>query len=326
MKKTRRSFVVAACLLACTAMALGEATGSFSRTLQISGTPDVEVSTGSGNITVHAGSSNSISINARIKANDQWFGGGNLSAEEKIKRIESNPPISQSGNLVTIGRINDSDLRRNVSISYDVTLPASSHLRTESGSGDVNVDGVTGPARLQTGSGNVTAKNLGEDVRIATGSGDVHIDRSKGPVRVNTGSGTVEASGIGGAFYAETGSGDITLHQEASGTVVAHTGSGNVRLHDLNGGLDAHSGSGDIEADGDARNDWTVHTGSGNIDLKLPSKAAFTLDARSSSGEVTVNHPITLQGAIKRNQVQGKVGQGGPLLHLQTSSGEIRVN
>jgi DUF4097 and DUF4098 domain-containing protein YvlB len=324
MRMAKQSFVVLFALL-CSTILMAEQTGSFSKTLQVSGTPDVEISTGSGNITVRTGGSGSVVINAKIQASDQWFGGG-MPASEKVKRLETNPPVTQSGNMIIIGRISDPDLRRNVSISYDVTLPASTHLRTETGSGDQSIDSVTGAVRMSAGSGNVVAKNLGDELRISTGSGDIRVDRAKGPVRINAGSGTVDASGIGGAFYAETGSGDITLRQEAPGTVMAHTGSGNVRLRNINGGLDAHSGSGDIEAEGVAKNDWTVRSGSGNIDLKLPSKSAFTVDARASSGSIEVNHPITVQGIQKRNRVQGKVGEGGPLLNLETGSGEIRVN
>src|SRR3954469_13987420 len=314
MKVATRFYSIALLIIACSCTLLAEQTGSFNKKLQVSGLADVEISTGSGNITVRSGSGSSVVINAKITATDQWFGGGNLSASEKIKRIESNPPVTQSGNLIVIGRLNDPDLRRNVSISYEVTLPAASRVRSESGSGDVSMDGVNGSVKMSTGSGNVTGKNLGDEVRISTGSGDIRIDRAKGPVRVNAGSGTVEASGIGGAFYAETGSGDISLRQEASGTVMARTGSGNVRLHNVKGGLEAHSGSGDIEAEGEAKNDWTVESGSGNIGLKLLSKAAFTVDARTSSGSIEVNHQITMQGVQKKNHLQGKVGQGGPLL------------
>src|SRR4051794_21855256 len=94
------------------------AEGSFFRPLTVSGTPDVEINTGSGNITVHSGNATSIVVNARIDASDSWFGGG-LSASEKVKRIEANPPISQSGSVIKIGRIEDRELRNNVSISYD---------------------------------------------------------------------------------------------------------------------------------------------------------------------------------------------------------------
>jgi DUF4097 and DUF4098 domain-containing protein YvlB len=326
MKIVNRSFLALSVLLACSSALLAESTGSFTKTLQVSGTPDIEISTGSGDITVHTGGGSTIFISARIKASDQWFGGGSLSAAEKVKRIESNPPVSQNGSMVSIGRIIEPDLRRNVSISYDVTVPASSRVRSESGSGNVSIEGVSGAVKMNSGSGNITGKRLGDEVRISTGSGDIRLDGAKGPVRANAGSGNVEASGIGGAFYGETGSGDITLRQEAAGTVVAKTGSGNVRLHNINGGLEAHSGSGDIEIEGQAKRDWTVESGSGNIELKLPSNAAFSVDARASSGSVEVNHPITVQGAVKKNRIQGRVGEGGPLLNLQSGSGEIRVN
>src|SRR6266481_5011879 len=105
-----------------------DANGSFSRTLTVSGTPDVEITTGSGNITVHSGNATSVIVQAKIHASDSWFGGGS-SAAEKVKRIESNPPISQSGSVIKIGRIEDRDLRNNVSISYDVTMPNTSRLR-----------------------------------------------------------------------------------------------------------------------------------------------------------------------------------------------------
>src|SRR5262245_17077742 len=74
------------------------ATGHFERTLQVSGAVDLEVTSGSGNITVHTGGSNTVSVSAKIHAsNSSWlFGGGD--AEDRIRRIEQHPPIEQQGN------------------------------------------------------------------------------------------------------------------------------------------------------------------------------------------------------------------------------------
>jgi len=301
-----------------------EVRGSFTRTLTVSGAPDVEITTGSGEINVHSGSGTSIVVNARISASDSWFGGG-LSAAEKVKRIESNPPISQTGSVIKIGRIEDRELRNNVSISYDVTLPNTSRLHTETGSGDQTIQDVQGPLRASSGSGSIRASKIGGETRLNTGSGDIKLDGVKGSVYANAGSGNIVANGIAGGFYGETGSGDVTLVQDATGHVQAKTGSGHVNLKNVKGGLEARSGSGTVEAQGEAKGDWDIHTGSGDIVLRLPSQAAFNVDARSNSGGVTVNHPITVQGAVKKNQVQGKVGAGGPLLSLQTGSGEIRI-
>jgi DUF4097 and DUF4098 domain-containing protein YvlB len=301
-----------------------DANGSFSRTLTVSGAPDVEITTGSGDITVHSGNATSVIVQAKIHASDSWFGGG-ASASEKVKRIESNPPISQSGSVIKIGRIEDRDLRNNVSISYDVTMPNTSRLRTETGSGDQKIEDIQGPLRASAGSGNITANRISGEVRVNTGSGDIKLETVKGSVYANAGSGNINANGIAGGFYSETGSGDVTLVQDATGHVVAKTGSGHVNLKNVKGGVEARTGSGGVEAQGEAKGDWDIHTGSGDIVLHLPSQAAFNVDARSNSGDVTVNHPITVQGSVKKNQVQGKVGNGGPLLSLQTGSGEIRI-
>lgn len=302
-----------------------DAKGGFTKTLTVTGPADVDVSTGSGNVTINPGSGNTLTIRATITANDRWFGSESLSAAEKVRRLEQNPPVVQNGNSITIGKIEERELRNNVSISYDITLPAASKVRSQTGSGDQYVSGVNGTVRLSAGSGNVTAKEIGDEARISTGSGDIRLNNIKGRVYASAGSGTVEAYGIGGGFVGETGSGDIRYEQTAPGSVTAKTGSGNVTLRGVKGGLEAHTGSGDIDAEGDVKADWQAHTGSGNISLRLPKGAAFDVDARSSSGSVTVDHPVTMQGAMKRNRIQGKVGAGGMLVSVESGSGDIHI-
>jgi DUF4097 and DUF4098 domain-containing protein YvlB len=302
-----------------------DAKGGFTKTLKVTGSADVDVSTGSGNITITTGDATTVSIRATITANDRWFGTDSLSAAEKVKRIENNPPVEQSGNVITIGKIQDRELRNNVSITYDITLPASSKVRAQTGSGDQYITGVNGTVKLSTGSGNVNARQIGDETRVSTGSGDIKVESIKGRVYASAGSGNVQAWGVAGGFVGETGSGDITYEQTAPGSVTAKTGSGNITLKNVTGGLEAHTGSGDINADGDVKADWQAHSGSGNISLRLPKDAAFNLDARSSSGTVSVDHPVTVQGSMKPNRILGKVGAGGVLVSLESGSGDIRV-
>jgi len=42
----------------------------------------------------------------------------------EVRMIEQDPPVKQNGNSITIGHIDDRELRRNVSISYEVTVPS----------------------------------------------------------------------------------------------------------------------------------------------------------------------------------------------------------
>jgi DUF4097 and DUF4098 domain-containing protein YvlB len=312
-------------LVCCAPLAFAEATGSFSKTLNVSGKPDVEIQTGSGNITVRVGSANTVQVNARIKASENWFDSG-MSASERVKRIEQDPPMKQNGNMITIGRIEDRELRNHISISYEVTVPAGSSINSRTGSGDQEISGVNGALRASTGSGNIHASGVGGDPRLETGSGDVKIDSVKGRLYARTGSGNITARGVEGGLNAETGSGDIEYYQTAAGAVLAHTGSGNIRLHDVKGGVEAHTGSGDVDINGEATSAWDVETGSGNLNLRLPQNATFDLRAQSSSGSIQMNRPVTVQGIMKRNRVEGKVGNGGPLLSLHTGSGDIRID
>lgn len=301
------------------------ATGHFERTMQVSGTVDLEVYSGSGNINVHTGGNGTVAVTARIHgSNSSWlFGGGDV--EDRIRRIEQHPPIEQNGNFIRIGKFEDRELQRNISIDYDVTVPAQTKLNSQTGSGDQTISGVQLAATAKTGSGNITAENLGADAHISSGSGDLKIHSVKGTLRADTGSGNIRAEGVGGEIVATTGSGDVEMHQVAAGDVRVETGSGNVRLYNVKGGLRAETGSGDIHAEGEATHDWRLGAGSGNITLRLPSSASFNLDARTSSGTLRVNHPVTMQGAMSHTHIQGKVGTGGVLLDMHTGSGDIEI-
>ncbi|MBV9073241.1 MAG: DUF4097 family beta strand repeat protein [Acidobacteria bacterium] len=305
--------------------ALASAEGSFDRTLKVSGHVDLQIESGSGNITVHPGDSGSVIVHAHIKASDSWFSGGGLSADERVKRLEQNPPIEQSGNSIHIGHIPDEALR-NVSITYDVSAPKDTSLESRTGSGDERISDINGPVRSSSGSGNLTISGIGSEVRANAGSGDLTISDVRGHTYTETGSGNIRATGIAGGFEARAGSGDITFEQTAAGSVRVHTGSGNIRLQNLSGGVEADAGSGDVEVQGKMDSDWRIHTGSGEVEVKLPSDAKFNIRAHSSSGEVRVNHPVTMQGALKRNHIEGTVNGGGTMLDIVTGSGGIRVN
>jgi DUF4097 and DUF4098 domain-containing protein YvlB len=147
----------------------------------------------------------------------------------------------------------------------------------------------------------------------------------QGNLRAKTGSGSIHATGIAGGLEADTGSGSIHLEQTAPGAVKAQTGSGDIELRGVRGSVDAQTGSGGIDADGDPTGTWNVHTGSGTVHIRFPASASYDLDAESSSGSVTVNQPITVQGTVGKKQVRGKVRGGGVPVQVRTGSGSVEI-
>jgi DUF4097 and DUF4098 domain-containing protein YvlB len=326
--KSIKFLALAICVFALAVLPLNAATtGHFERTLQVNGTVELEVSSGSGNINVHQGAAGTVSVSARIHGNNgtSWlFGSGNI--DERIHKIEQNPPIVQTGNNIRIGRIEDRDLTRNISIDYDVTVPPQTRLNSHTGSGDQTISGLQLPMTAKTGSGNVTVEHIAAETRVSSGSGDLKINSVKGILYAETGSGNIHAEDIAGDVFVNTGSGDVEVRQSAGGSVKAQTGSGNIRLHGVKGGLRADAGSGDIQAEGEPISDWRLGAGSGNITLKVPTQASFNIDARTSSGSLKMNsHQVTTQGTLAKNHIQGKVGNGGVLLDIHTGSGDIEL-
>lgn len=265
------------------------ADASFDRTLNVSGAPNVSVSTGSGNVHLHPGSATQVHIVAHLHSNHGWMSGGGGDVDSRIQQIVNNPPIVQSGNDITIGERHNNDLYRNISIDYDISLPTSSNITATSGSGDVEIQNVGATLKAQTGSGNVNA------------------------------------TGIQGTATLGTGSGNITLQQTGPGDVKAETGSGNIKLQGLAGALKASTGSGDIEAAGQPTSDWRLSTGSGSVRLMVGNGAHFNFDAETGSGSINVSQPITMQGSLNRHHVSGVVNGGGPVIKVGTGSGDIQV-
>jgi hypothetical protein len=322
-----------ATLLAVTLLAAGPAVwaldsrvaGHFDRTLQVNGAVDLDVETGSGSITVRAGSAGTVQIHATISVNDSWHSRGDKDAEQRVHELETNPPVEQNGNTIRVGHVDNHDLTHNISIRYEITVPAETRLRSQTGSGNQTVEGITGPLDASTGSGDLRVTHIGGEVRARTGSGGIELDSVQGNTRASTGSGSIRALGIGGGLVASTGSGDVKLEQTAAGDVEVETGSGEVELNGIKGAARVNTGSGSIHAQGEPTGEWRLRTGSGDLTVRVPEQTAFDLEAHTSSGHIESSHPITVQGTISPRDLRGKVRGGGVLLSLQTSSGSIEI-
>ncbi len=285
--------------------AIASSEGHFDRTLTVSGPVSLTVATGSGEIHVSPGDTNSVVVHARVRAGG-WFSGG--SADDRVKQIVDNPPIEQSGNVIRIGKNQDWHWGNNISIDYEVTTPRQTSLNASTGSGGVRANGLTG------------------DFKATSGSGDLNIDAMTGYGNVSTGSGSIHMKDLSGAAKLDTGSGDIELTQSTRADAQARTGSGTIRIRNAQNGVRAHTGSGDLEVSGTPNAEWHLETGSGSIDVSPTSGSKFTLNASSGSGGIHSDQPLTMQGSLDKHHVQGTVNGGGPTVYVETGSGSVHIH
>jgi putative adhesin len=299
----KRSSVVLVGLLFLPLLGWARSEGHFDRTLQVSGAVALDVSTGSGDIMVKTGSSNQVVIHGRVRRSNTWVFGD----DSAVQKVESNPPIEQSGSSIRLGYNLPDDVKRHISIDYEVTVPPDTALQAHSGSGNIAVAGVRSQVEAQTGSGDVRLSDIGSKVHAQTGSGNIHAETVAAP------------------FWAQTGSGDIEAYLTGSGDVDVHTGSGTIRVRGINGGVRARAGSGNVETDGAVAGPWQLHSGSGNIALAVGAGNGFNLDVHTSSGSIHSDLPIAVQGSFGRHQLKGIVKGGGPEVDVSTGSGDVEI-
>jgi hypothetical protein len=286
---TIKVFASTAATLVLAATTAFAADSNFDRTLNVSGPPNVSVSTASGYIHLNPGSDSQVHIVAHLRSSHGWMSSGGGDVDSRIQQIVNNPPIIQNGNDIIVGpEHRNGDLYRNINIDYEITLPKASGISATTGSGDVQI------------------QDVGATIKAQSGSGSVRVHGVQGPSTLGT------------------GSGDIELQQVGPGDVKAETGSGSVRLQGVAGALKASTGSGDIEAQGQPTSDWKVSTGSGSVRLVV-GNARFNLDADTGSGSINVSQPLTMQGSLNRHHVSGVVNGGGPTIHIGTGSGDIQI-
>jgi len=284
------------------------AKGSFEQTLNVDDAILLDVTTGSGSIDIRTGTSGKVEIIGHIKVGTSLFRRSAESASELVEQLEANPPIELEDGQLRVGYLKGRTFKRNISISYEITVPADTRVKTNTGSGSQTISGVA------------------EILEADSGSGSVNVADISGAVAANTGSGSIRAEGVGGAFIGDTGSGSIYLEQTAPGDVKASTGSGKIELHNIEGALHARAGSGRIQVDGQQDGTWDLDTGSGSVQIDLPADAAFELDVESGSGSIVVDHPVLVQGKISKRHLRGEVRGGGDLLKIDTGSGGVRIN
>jgi DUF4097 and DUF4098 domain-containing protein YvlB len=263
------------------------------------------VRTAAGHVTIAAGDTDTTTVELTPL---------NAAGEEAVAQAK----IEQSRNTVVVYLPKRASglLRQGASVGIEITCPhgvaldvkaESSDIRatgqfTEAscatGSGDIDVQTVTGSAKLKSGSGEVTVGEVGNALAASTGSGNVNVERSARSTTVNV------------------GSGDISIG-ELTGDVVTKTGSGDVEVGRLTGNLLTKTGSGDLTVRRASTGAVRANGGSGNITIGVEEGTAAWLDVSTLSGRVSQE--------LGESDAPGN-GQHRVEITAHTVSGDLRIH
>lgn len=182
---------------------------------------------------------------------------------------------------------------------------------------------------LHSSSGLVRAEGIeAESVTIQSSSGGADIERLfADEINLDSSSGGIAVREATGAIDADLSSGRLTIDfRGRRGSVTAESSSGGIEVRGIDGSVDLDASSGSILAQFvRLRDDSYIEASSGDVRAVLPRDADFHLDLDASSGRITVDFPVTVEGGMNDDEVEGRVGAGGPTLEVDTASGDIAI-
>jgi hypothetical protein len=189
---------------------------TIERTLKVNGAVEIEARTASEDLSVRAGEDGKVFLRCIVKAQNESDSAD--AVESAAQYVESNLPVHQDGNHISIDRLGNPELLRHANLLYELTVPANTKLTFTTGAGDLSVEGIRGPVEFTSGSGDLRVRSVRESVRAHTSSGDVELEESgNSGIEVETQSGDVEvrlAAQVGYDLSAHTGSGDFSIGHE----------------------------------------------------------------------------------------------------------------
>jgi DUF4097 and DUF4098 domain-containing protein YvlB len=197
-----------------------------------------------------------------------------------------------------------------------------------------------GSVKVTNVSGDIeTANHEYSEFELVTTSGEIAVAAVRAKqATIRTVSGDVGADSVNALTASlRTTSGAVRVKSLAARDADISSVSGDVNVESLTGNATAHTTSGEVSLGYAAvPPSVSVVSTSGDVSISLPADAAFTLDARSTSGDISCVFPITIEGRRSgqgEHALAGTVGGSGnklvgaeaSMIRIETTSGEIQI-
>lgn len=198
---------------------------------------------GSVSLVEHAGTEVEIEVHRSARALTRTAARSALEAlVVEAERDEAADEVRITGRVGTAGVWRPGEW---LGLRLEVGVPEGTRVHARTGSGRIELRGLTGPTRAETASGRIRASGL----------------RTSAPIRLRTADGRIEGDDLEGRIRAESGDGRIRLAGRLT-EVTAVTADGRIEVETAGAVLDG---------------DWLLRSADGRVRLRLPASAEARL-------------------------------------------------
>lgn len=209
-------------------------------------------------------------------------------------------------------------------VVHSITGP----LQLENAYGSIDIDGVTGNLTASNGYGTTAIRNVGGRLEVQNKYGSVDVQDAKGGGTIDNRYSVISAHRIAGDWTMTGGNNSVDV-DEADGRLSIDTTYKNVTVQNVKGSmtLKNHHGNVDIDMDASPVGIIDVNGDYSNVSLSLPSDSNFTIDGRTTSGQIdTEFESLNVARSGREQTISGTHGSGGPRITIETRSGKIRLD
>jgi hypothetical protein len=269
-----------------------EVVDTVERSFTVEGRPSIIIKNVDGNNRIVAGSGSQVSIRA---VKEVSRAGSSEEAKRAAEKVEVR--IEQFGDRIEIQakypkRWSFLGLKPRILVHFEVTAPAASDLEAVSVDGALDVEGFDGRLELSTADGDLTVHHCRGVLSARTVDGDLSLGSSGGEVRARTVDGKLSIEGIMRALEASSTDGRVEIRAAPGSTM---------------------------------GKDWSIRTSDGDIRLGLPEGFEADIDIETDDGRINSEHPVSIEGSVSRNKLRGKLNDGGNLLRIRSSDGDVTI-
>ncbi|MGD8426405.1 MAG: DUF4097 family beta strand repeat-containing protein [Balneolaceae bacterium] len=270
---------------------------------QLSGSGQLKVETSGGHIEVKGSSTNTVRVEMYVRKS-----GHNILPEDSDLG-DWDIDISQSGSQVRAIAKHHSKWKlfggNNMSISFVVYTPREISSNLDTSGGHIKVQGLSGKQQ------------------ISTSGGHLELNELKGTIKARTSGGHISINDIQGDMDARTSGGHIDV-RNSEGSLSVKTSGGHIELANVSGTVEASTSGGGISADlRSIAESVDLRTSGGNIRISVPDNIGLDLHLRGSYVSTNLKN---FSGKVDRDEVDGKLNGGGPMITARTSGGTVSLS
>jgi DUF4097 and DUF4098 domain-containing protein YvlB len=200
--------------------------------------------------------------------------------------------------------------RKTRSVDVSIELPSGSQVSAELQAGDIRCAGRLGECGLKTSVGNFWLERTGP-LRLDTSTGHVTAGGITGNAEISTGTGKVQIGEVEGTAVVKNSNGNTTI-DAVTGNVRVRAANGDIHVERAGAGVDAKTSNGSIRLGEVVRGSVALATAMGSLEIGIAEGTAAWLEVNTGFGHVRnlLENATRPEEADETVEVRGRTSYG----------------